>query len=198
MKIKVKFCGMTRREDIEAAQKLNVDFLGFVFVTTSPRCVTLAQAKQLRAIANKANVVGVFEQHSVDEIEEHIRMLTLDFVQLYGEPNIGIALRMSVPVIQAFRGIPDRRVLDDYFSHSVHVLIDKAENHEEADCDFIASLPLHIRSKLFLAGGLTPENVRIAVDQIEPFAVDCARGIESEPGIKDHDRMIAFLHALSP
>ncbi len=65
------------------------------------------------------------------------------------------------------------------------------------DINHIATLPHEIRSRLFLAGGLTPKNVSIAVDKIHPYAVDCARGIESEPGIKNPDLMHKCISSLS-
>lgn len=185
---------MTREADIEAAEALAIDFLGFIFVPSSPRHITLERAETLRKHIQKAQVVGVFEEQSQTEIEKHIHMLHLDYVQLYGKSDGNI----SVPVIQAFRGITDIKVLENALQHCTYVLLDKAEGEGEADFDAIAHLPIHIRSKLFLAGGLTPGNVSVAADRIQPFAVDCARGIESAPGEKNHHRMSAFLHALSP
>ncbi|MDO8649025.1 MAG: phosphoribosylanthranilate isomerase [Candidatus Peregrinibacteria bacterium] len=197
MKPKVKFCGMTREADIEAAEALAVDFLGFIFVPSSPRYVTLEHAETLKKHIQKAQLVGVFEEQSQTEMEKHIHMLHLDYVQLYGRQDDGFLKNISVPVIQAFRGIPDIKNLESALHHCAYVLIDKAEGENEVDFDAAAQLPLHIRSKLFFAGGLTPGNVRVAADRIQPFAVDCARGIESSPGEKNHHRMSAFLHALS-
>ncbi len=193
MKRKIKFCGMTREADIEAAEALSIDFLGFIFVTSSPRHVTLKRAETLRKYIQKAKVVGVFEEQSQADIEKHIHLLHLDYVQLYGKSEG----KISVPVIQAFRGIPDIKILENALQHCACVLLDKEEGKNEADFNAIAQLPIHIRSKLFLAGGLTPDNVRVAADRIQPFAVDSARGIESAPGEKNHHRMSAFLHAIS-
>ncbi len=188
---------MTREADIEAAEALTVDFLGFIFVPSSARYVTFERAEMLKKGIQKAQIVGVFEEQPPAEIEKHIQILHLDFVQFYGRLDDGLLKNISVPVIQAFRGIPDIKVLENALQHCAYVLLDKAEGENEADFDAIAHLPIHIRSKLFLAGGLTPGNVRVAADRIQPFAVDCARGIESSPGEKNHHRMSAFLHALS-
>lgn len=188
---------MTREADIEAAEVLAVDFLGFIFVPSSPRCLSLERAEKLRKIVREAQVIGVFEGHSQDTIEKYIEVLSLDFVQTYDKPENRFTRSFSVPVIQAFRGMPDIRILENELQHCAYVLLDKEDGESEADFDAIAQLPLHIRSKLFLAGGLTPGNVRVAADRIQPFAVDCARGIEISPGEKNHHRMSAFLHALS-
>lgn len=197
MKPKVKFCGMTRSEDILAAENLCVDFIGLIFVPSSPRSVTLTEAKELRRSIKKAKCVGVFgDDHSIDEIEEHIRELRLDYVQMHGIPDAKKAKSISVPVIQAFRGVPAKKIAETFLKMCPYILIDKAENEDEADFDAIAAFPSHLRSKIFLAGGLTPENVGPLSEKIQPFAVDAARGIENRPGIKDHRLMSSFFHAL--
>ena len=197
MKPKVKFCGMTRSEDIAAAEQLSVDFIGFVFVPSSPRSVELGEALELRKSIHAAKVVGVFADAAVDQIEKYAEALQLDFIQLHGYPDTERIKKISRPVIQAFRYVPDAQTLELFLQYCPYVLIDKVDGQEEVDFDAVAALPSHIRPKLFLAGGLTPENVRSAADRIQPFAVDSARGIESQPGIKNHHRMLAFSHALS-
>ena len=197
MKPKVKFCGMTRSEDIAAAGQLSVDFVGFIFVPSSPRSVRFDEALELRKSISTAKAIGVFMDDTVDLIEKYADALQLDLVQLHSNPDIERVKKISKPVIQAFRGVPDVQTLESFLQYCPYVLIDKADGQEEVDFDAVAALPPHIRSKLFLAGGLTPGNVRSAADRIQPFAVDCARGIESQPGIKNHHRMLAFSHALS-
>ncbi|MBP9850603.1 MAG: phosphoribosylanthranilate isomerase [Candidatus Peribacteraceae bacterium] len=197
MRPRIKFCGMTRGVDIDAAVALGVEYIGFVFAASSKRSVTINQAMSLRSHVRSAKTVGVFTDHSVDEIENHARELTLDVVQLHGEPDLQKAKALSVPVIQAFRGVPDASLLEGFLAYCPYILIDKAEGEGTADIPAIAALPERVRSKMFLAGGLTHENLRSASDAICPFAVDTARGIETRPGIKDHDRMSAFFSALS-
>jgi len=197
MKPKVKFCGMTRIGDINEAEKLNVDFIGFIFARTSPRKISLEEAKQMKDSVHQAKTVGIFTDNPTDEIERLDRELDLDFIQLHGDPDVDQVIKLSKPVIQAFCGVPDVSELEAFLKHCPYILIDKVEGQNEADFDAIASLPQHITSRLFLAGGLTPGNVRSAVDRIRPYAVDCARGIESTPGKKNLHRMFAFFQALS-
>ncbi|MDA1209263.1 MAG: phosphoribosylanthranilate isomerase [bacterium] len=197
MKTKVKFCGMTCEEDIAHAEDLGVDFIGFIFVDSSPRSVSMYSAKELRTHVSKSKTVGVFMNHSNEEIENYVKEVDLDYIQLHGEPSIDRIQHLSKPVIQAFRGIPDKETAEAFLQHCPYILIDKANGQSEADFEAIAGFPVDIRSKLFLAGGLTPGNVRPVVDRIQPFAVDCARGIESEPGKKNANRMLAFFQALS-
>lgn len=197
MRTKVKFCGMTRQKDILLAEELHADFIGFIFVSSSPRSISLDEADRVRASISKVRVVGVFGEHSHDEIERYAKKLDLDFIQLHGEPTIDRIKNLSKPVIQAFRGVPDQATIEEFLNYCPYILIDKAEGGDQADFDAVAALPSSIREKLFLAGGLTPGNVRMAADRIQPYAVDCARGIESKPGIKNPHHMFAFTHALS-
>ncbi len=188
---------MTRAEDIVAAEMLRVDFLGLIFVHSSPRCVTRDEARMLRPSIQHARVVGVFDDHSPNEINDIASDLALDFVQLHGVPNRALIEKIHVPVLQAFRGIPDVALLESFLECCPFILLDKVEGESTIDFVAVAALPLVVREKLFLAGGLTPENVRSAVERIHPYAVDVARGIESGPGEKSYDRMLAFSHALS-
>lgn len=197
MKPKVKFCGMTRLQDVVAAEELNVDFIGFIFVSSSPRRVSIEQARNLRHVVQNAGTVGVFADQPIEEIEEYAERLRLQYIQLHGEPNLERVQRLSKPVIQAFRGVPELAEVEQFLQFCPYILIDKTDGENETDFAAIAEFPQDVRSKLFLAGGLTPGNVRSAVDRIQPFAVDCARGIESETGYKNTNRMIAFLQALS-
>lgn len=188
---------MTRGVDIDAAEALGVDFIGFIFVPLSPRSVTLDEAKNLRRSVRTAQSVGVFADDDVIDIERHVRELKLSYVQLHGAPDTAKIARLSCPVIQAFSGVPPLATLETFLLCCPYVLIDAPDDLDEADICGIAALPPGIRSRLFLAGGLTPNNVRSAVDRVLPFAVDTARGIEIRPGIKDHARMSAFFQSLS-
>jgi phosphoribosylanthranilate isomerase len=196
MKPRVKFCGMTREEDIRAAEEFSIDFIGLIFVASSPRSVTVREAEKLRGTIKRAKVVGVFMDQSPSTVNETGTSLRLDYVQLHGKPDLKKIESITLPVIQAFRGVPDTATLSKFMKACAYILIDKADGEDCADFEAIAALPSAIKKKLFLAGGLTPENVHDAVKTIHPFAVDCARGIESSPGRKSLARMTDFLHSL--
>ena len=187
---------MTDMLDIGEAEDLGVDFIGLIFVRTSPRSVTLEDATYLRNEITRAKAVGVFVNMSAENINKYCKKLNLDYAQLHGDPDIEKCKKITTPVIQAFREVPDVKVTEKFLKVCPYILIDKANDEDETDFDAIATLPRPIRSKLLLAGGLNPENVRKAVDKVRPFAVDCARGIESKPGKKDPKKMRAFLHNL--
>lgn len=193
----VKFCGMTREEDIRAAENLGVEYIGFVFAESSPRHVTLEQAKKLRPVARRSKVVGVFVEDNSDAINTIAEALDLDYVQLHGTPDLKLCAKINVPVIQAFRGVPPVHEIMRFLEKCPYVLIDKEEGSEKVDLQAVAALPASVKSRLFLAGGLMPENVQEAVAFIRPYAVDCARGVEKRPGEKDPDLMRAFMAQIS-
>ncbi len=195
--IKVKFCGMTNADDIVAAEDMRVDFLGFIFVPSSPRHVSLEQAIQLKKDVRHAKTVGVFTDMPLEQIEKHIKALKLDYVQLHAKPDIQLCKDLSVPVIQAFRGVPSVDILEEFLDVCPYVLIDKEDGKDQIDFHAISSLPKHIQSRVFLAGGLNPSNISQATQMTHPYAVDCARGIESAPGKKDKSLMASFLTSLA-
>lgn len=187
---------MTDMLDIGKAEELGVDFVGLIFVRSSPRSVTLEDATYLRNEITGAKTVGVFMNMPPERINKYCKKLHLDYAQLHGKPDIEKCRKITTPVIQAFRGVPDMKVAEAFLKICPYILIDKADGENEADFDAISELPESIRSKLFLAGGLDPRNVRKAVDKVQPFAVDCARGIETKPGKKDPKKMQAFIYNL--
>lgn len=194
---KVKFCGMTNKEDVVATENLHVDFVGFIFVPSSPRHVTLEEAIRLTKNIKQAKTVAVFADMSLQDIQRHVAALQPDYIQLHGEPDMNLCRQLTVPVIQAFRGVPSLEVLEKFLKICPYVLIDKEEGKDMVDLRAISALPADIRSRVFLAGGLTPTNVLNAINDVHPYAVDSARGIESEPGKKDKALMHSFLAQLS-
>ncbi|MDD5751203.1 MAG: phosphoribosylanthranilate isomerase [Candidatus Peribacteraceae bacterium] len=193
----VKFCGMKREEDIRAAEDLGAEYIGFVFAESSPRHVTLEQAKKLCPAVRQSKLVGVFVEGDADTINAAAEALHLDYAQLHDTPDLKFCAKINVPVIQAFRGVPPIHEIERYLEKCPYILIDKEEGAESVDLKAVAALPASVRSRLFLAGGLKPENVREAVAFIRPYAVDCARGVEKRPGEKDPDLMRAFMAQIS-
>jgi len=194
---KVKFCGFTRKEDIKIAEDLGVDYLGFIFVPESPRYLTFNQAKKLRGYVKRASVVGVFGEMPMKDIKKYAKELRLDFIQLHGEPNIKKVRQISKKAIQVFQGVPKLSVAEDYLKFSQFILIDKAKGERSVDITKIAKFPYSVRSKMFIAGGLQPSNVKNVVHITQPYAVDCASGIEAKnPGKKCSKTMTSFIHNL--
>lgn len=192
----MKFCGMTREKDVRLADELGVDFIGLVLVRSSPRCVDIEQAAAIRKTIRRAKVVGVFDEPNAELLNRVASELALDYIQLHGDPDLELCRRLAAPAIQAFCGVPSAEDMERFLDCCPYVLVDKQRGAAAVDLDAAAALPQRLRARMFLAGGIGPKNARQAVERVGPFAVDCARGVESSPGVKDSGKMRLFLQQL--
>lgn len=179
---RIKICGLTRAEDANLASELGADFLGFVFVKESPRCVTPAAVRAMAArLSRRSMRVGVFRGASAEEINAAAEAAQLDFVQIHGEPPRGL----TRPVIHAFH-VQD--VLPDTTTDAAYVLFDTGGGTGRTfDWSMLERWPR--TTPFFLAGGINPDNAADAIRAARPDAIDLSSGIESAPGIKDHQKM---------
>ena len=179
----VKVCGITRREDAVAAAEAGASALGFIFYPQSPRCVTPAQAAELGE-GLPVWKVGVFVDETPAAIETAIRAARLDIVQIYGD-----ASPSGARVWRAFRV---GNSFDHSLAHGVEaVLLDGANNGSSFDW----SLARNAAEKVIVAGGLDASNVAEAIRTAQPWGVDASSRLETAPGIKDHEKVRAFVEA---
>ena len=191
----VKICGMTNPADVEQAVEAGADMVGFVLVPWSPRAVTLEQAAGLRRrVPRGVEAVGVLADETVGYATQALEVADLDRVQVYG-PHAA-----ETRELLGERAIVAHRLPDDAVSDADPVLVDRAFGDEPTDDDLaahwaaVAALGAEGR-RVLLAGALTPDNVGPAIAAAQPWGVDVARGVEREPGVKDHDRVTAFVAA---
>lgn len=187
---RIKLCGLSRNEDIMAANELMPDYIGFVFWDRSRRYVEPEKAAELRKIlAEGISAVGVFVDTRPERISELVTSGIIDIVQLHGhesEEYIDALRRLThAPIIRALRFGEVRDTCADY------LMIDSGMGTGKT-FDWSG---IEIARPYFLAGGLDPKNVRKAIRTLHPFAVDVSSGIESE-GVKDMDKMTAFVRAV--
>lgn len=176
----IKICGITRRVDAEAAVEAGASALGFIFFAKSPRYVTPAAAAALgEGLATWK--VGVFVDESPAAIQDFMRAAKLDVAQIYGG-----AIPPNTRVWKAFR--PAQIVNHD---GAEAILLDGPANGISFDW-IIARDPHH---KIIVAGGLDASNVAEAIRIANPWGVDASSKLESAPGIKDHDKVRAFVKA---
>lgn len=209
--VRVKFCGLTRAVDIVRAQELGVDFIGFNFYPPSPRHVPADGLEELLAAVRGPVRVGVFVNAGLPEIAVARTRFSLGAVQLHGDETPDFCRRarrrLGVPVIRAI-GVNEPQALETaraYLSAADYLLLD-AGGAGQGDgvrggtgrtiCWDLAARIAALGRPVFLAGGLTPENVARAVALVSPFGVDVAGGIEVSPGVKSGERMAGFMAAL--
>jgi phosphoribosylanthranilate isomerase len=193
---RIKICGVTRADDARAASELGADIIGLNFYPPSPRFLDLDRARAVReAVGRRALAVGVFVNAARGFIEERIATLGLDMIQFHGDEDDTALRGWPVPVIRAIRvragdaaraiaGAHADFVLLDTFHDSLYGGTGVARPIDDLrGCDL---------SRVFISGGLNPENVGAAA-ALNPYAVDVASGVESAPGIKDLSKLRSFI-----
>ncbi len=194
---KIKLCGLTRLCDIDYANRLSPDYIGFVFAPRSKRYVTPEQAALLRKrLHSGITPVGVFVDAELSQITDLLDRGIIEAIQLHGhekEPFINeLRKRTDCPIIQAFCIQSGTEIAAANGSSADYVLLDSGSGSGRA---FDWSLLQEIRRPYFLAGGLTPENVGSAIAALHPFAVDASSSLEQN-GCKDQYKMTAFVQAV--
>lgn len=194
---KIKLCGLSRIQDIEAANSLKPDYIGFVFAAKSKRRVTHLQAAELKSKLNPdTKAVGVFLNDDLDMVASMMNLGIVDVVQLHGSEDEEYLKKLRIitdkPVIKAFIINSAEDVKRAEESTADYILLDGGKGSGKA---FDWSLLKNIKRPYFLAGGLNPENAADAVASLKPFAVDVSTGIETD-GVKDAKKMTAFVSAV--
>ena len=196
--VKVKICGMTNLKDVKVAVDGGVDAVGFIFYKKSPRSVTMqAVRKIVLELPPFVDSVGVFVNETAEQINKIADRCNLDRVQLHGNESPTFCKKIRRRVIKAIRvkDIQSLKKLSDYPVSSF--LLDTFSEDQYGGTgrvfDWNLAYPAKKYGPIILAGGLTPNNVRQAIQRIQPYGVDVCSGVESQPGIKDHKMMQTFL-----
>lgn len=194
---KIKLCGLSRICDIEAANELKPEYIGFVFAKESKRYVTPEKAAELKAkLDPNIKAVGVFVNKSPETIADLLNKGIIDIAQLHGnedEDSIKQLRKLTdKPLIKAFRIETASNIENAEQSTADHVLLDSGAG---TGAVFDWKLIQNIKRPYFLAGGLGINNVRSAIETLRPYAVDVSSGIETN-GLKDKTKMAAFVAAV--
>jgi len=207
MAVEAKICGLTRPEDAAAAAAGGAAYLGVVFAS-GPRVVPPARAAEIVAAAGGVPVLGVFGSQPVDEILDIAAAAGLAGAQLHGDYPGQDAARLRAAGLEVWRVVriaapPDLDRLEGATADADAVLVEPRVAH--ADGGTGVSLDLAVareararlmNRRMVLAGGLTPDNVASAVALVRPDVVDVSSGVEHLPGIKDPNKIAAFLEAV--
>lgn len=195
---KIKLCGLSRPCEIEAANKLQPDYIGFVFAPKSTRYVSPDKAIELKKLlCPSIKAVGVFVREKPETVASLLESGVIDVAQLHGgEDEDYIRMLRSLtgkPLIRAFRVDTKEDIEAANISGADYVLLDSGQGGTGTVFDW--KLLAEMKRPYFLAGGLDAGNVRDAVASLHPYAVDVSSGIETD-GQKDIDKMTAFVHAV--
>lgn len=199
--MKIKICGLSRLADIECVNKLQPDFIGFVFFPKSKRAVTMAQAAELKSkLTPSIKAVGVFVNEKIEFILKLAQDGIIDAVQLHGDENAAycrsLKEQLDLPIIKAVR-VKDKNSLLDLAKYPVdYFLLDTYEQGLYGGTGrrwrMQPEWEKQIPEPYFLAGGLNADNVTEAIAKNNAFAVDVSGGVEIN-GIKNSEKIAAFI-----
>lgn len=195
----VKICGITRVEDGLAAARAGAHAIGLVFYSKSPRCITPIKAAEIiRALPPFITTVGLFVDAAAEEVRATLRQAPFQLLQFQGSETPDYCRQFGRPYVKAVRMRPGVDLLQyarDY--HDAKALLLDAyveELHGGSGIAFDWSLiPRGLPLPVILSGGLTVENVTEAVRRVRPSAVDVSSGVESAKGVKDAQKIAAFI-----
>ena len=199
---KVKICGFTNAENARDAAIAGVDAIGLVFYNKSPRNVDIQRAREIvSALPPFVNRVGLFVNANPSFIDEVLCEVPLDTLQFHGDEVVGDCTQYQMPFIKSLRVTPKTNVvqLADNFSEASALLLDSHNPNSYGGTGEVFDWMLarvNIDSPIILAGGLNSENVSDAISQVNPYAVDASSGVESAPGVKDIDKILAFIRSV--
>lgn len=198
---RIKFCGIRRKADAQAAVALGVDAIGFVLVPQSKRHIDLARAAAVRAtLPPFVDAVALFMNPGAAEVKAAIRAFEPDLLQFHGAETPEFCASFGLPYLKAIAMKGDVKLTRESrrYAQARGLLLDgnapgaMGGQGETFDWSQVRA----VKQPLILAGGLNPVNVARAVRLVRPFAVDVSSGIERSPGTKDVEKMRAFVQAV--
>lgn len=199
MRTRVKICGITREQDAAAAVEHGADAIGLVFYEHSPRHVTVQQAAEIcRLLPPFVTTVALFVNAGADEIARVVDDVGIDLLQFHGDEEADFCASRGRPWIRAVRMKPETDPVAEQarFHDARGLLLDAYRPGVPGGTGEVfdwARIPAALASRIVLAGGLNVGNVGQAVRQVRPFAVDVSGGVEADKGIKDPDKIKAFI-----
>jgi phosphoribosylanthranilate isomerase len=196
--MRVKICGITNVSDALAAADYGADAVGFVLYKSSPRYIDLTAVKNIISqLPPFVTTVGVFADGTEKEILSTVEECGLDVIQLQGDEPADYCRRLGSRVIKAIR-VRDKFSLNRMIPYKVRAFVlDTYRKGELGGTGQTFDWNLAVEAKKFgkiiLAGGLTPENVGPAIEQVRPYGVDVSTGVEERLGKKDHSKLKRFI-----
>ena len=185
----LKICGITREEDARYVAMCGVDFIGAIHVESSKRFVTIEQAKNIFAVAKPAKSVLVVRDMELEKLQAIIDDIHPYAVQLHGHESVDYATNLKgVKIWKAFN-VNTLNNLQKVLDYPADMIVADSGGGTGKTCDWTRAAELARHRSIFLAGGITPENVQKAIATVHPVGIDMAGGVESAPGIKDHEKI---------
>jgi phosphoribosylanthranilate isomerase len=196
---RIKICGITREQDVQAVARSGADALGFVFYEKSPRHVTVQQAVAMaKIIPPFVTLAGLFVNPAENEVRNVLKQVPLDVLQFHGEEPPEFCAQFGRPYLKAIRvkaGVDLVQCAARYSSAQgllLDAFIEGIQGGTGESFDW-ALIPHDLPLPVILSGGLHAGNVAAAIEQVRPFAVDVSSGVESAKGIKNAAKVAEFI-----
>ncbi|WP_428236868.1 phosphoribosylanthranilate isomerase [Gracilimonas sp.] len=200
---RIKICGITNLEDARFAAGALVDYLGFIFYENSPRYIEPGEAGAVINWLEGPEKVGVFVNQPLDDVNQIAKETGLDYVQLHGDESVEYCELVEKPIIKVIH-IQEETVpyllkhqIDQYSEVADFLLFDTkidglwGGTGKSFDWDMLNEADIDI--PFFLSGGLNAENIHEAINTVQPYAVDISSSLEQKPGLKDFEKIEAFM-----
>lgn len=203
MRTRVKICGITRVEDALAVVSHGADAIGLVFYAPSPRNVSIAQAQAIVAsLPPFVTTVGLFVNAGTAYIQQVLAQVPLNCVQFHGDETAAECEQINMPYYKAIRVKPDTNLLQyaTEFKRAQALLLDAYSEAAVGGTGLTFDwnlIPSNLSKPVILAGGLTPDNVGLAINSVNPYAVDVSGGVELSKGVKDDHKIAAFMRVVN-
>lgn len=202
MRLRVKICGMTTLDDALFCAHAGADALGFIFYEKSPRCITVDAARAIiHSLPPFVTPTGVFVNESRQRILKVITECGLRSIQLSGDETPDDCSGYTVPVIKSFRLRHESELSTVADYSSTIVMLDGASDGQYGGSgklpDLSIARALASKCELILAGGLGPENLASTVEAVRPYGVDINSGVETSPGMKNHQKVQQLFRVVS-
>lgn len=199
MHTRIKICGINHLDDALKAVECGADAIGIIFVEKSPRYASLTEARVIaESMPPFVTVVGLFMDAPEEKVREALKVVPLNLLQFHGDESAEYCDQFNMPYIKVLRMRDNANVVAyaQEFSNASGILLDayhKGMGGGTGQTFDWSVIPADLPLPLILAGGLTPDNVASAVEQVRPYAVDVSSGVESEPSVKDHKKIEQFI-----
>jgi len=194
---KVKICGITNHQDAIAAIDMGADLLGFNFYPKSPRYLVPEKAADIiNKLPGFIDIVGVFVNYSIEQIHEITALCQLDWVQLHGDETSEFCRSFLTHDVKTMKAIrvkdqSDIEKADSFFTDAILLDAFDPKRYGGTGVTFDWNIVGHMNKRVFLAGGIHPDNAAAAI-KLGVYGIDVCSGIEAEPGKKDHKKMKAL------
>jgi phosphoribosylanthranilate isomerase len=204
-KIWIKICGITRAQDALAAAELGADAIGVVIYPKSPRAVTVDDLPGITAgLADQVVVVALFVDPEPELVRSVIQTGSVDLLQFHGSESPEFCEQFAMPYMKAVavKGDSNLQEVIAPYETARFILLDSYDpimpggTGKTFDWHKVERLSERQQSRLVLAGGLKPDNVRLAIETVRPFGVDVSSGVEASKGIKDIEKMKSFIEGV--